>query len=297
MKKIFAFWIVFISLNAAYSQSNYDKFKALFKEKDTLQIPPLLEQWEKASPDDAEFYACAFNYYFYKSKTEVIALEPFPRGNNAFELTDSTGKVAGFMNTVITYNNPLLNQALGYADKGIARFPDRLDLRFGKCYVLRVTGRYDDFESNVIQTIDYSVKNKNNWQWTLNEKKEDGEKFFVSSVYDYMVQLYNQQDDSLLKYMISIGKATLKHYPDHIETLSATATALTLTQKYDQALVYLKHAETLNALDYIVLNNIANTYKLKGDKQNAIAYYEKVLKCGDSGAKIMAQQQIDLLRK
>ena len=40
-------------------------------------------------------------------------------------------------------------------------------------------------------------------------------------------------------------------------------------------------AKKINPKDYIVLSNIAQAYKLKGDKNNAIKYYELTVKYGD----------------
>ncbi len=83
---------------------------------------------------------------------------------------------------------------------------------------------------------------------------------------------------------------TIKYYPDNIEILSTTAVALTLTKDYDRALVYLKQAEKINPKDFIVLNNIAQAYKLKGDKANAIKYYDLTEKYGDAEAKEQARK-------
>ena len=70
-----------------------------------------------------------------------------------------------------------------------------------------------------------------------------------------------------------------------------------LQKQYDKALEPLLKAEKLNPKDYIVLNNIAQAYKLKGDTKNAIKYYELTIKYGDEQAKKYAQGQIDELKK
>ena len=55
--------------------------------------------------------------------------------------------------------------------------------------------------------------------------------------------------------------------------------------------------ERINPKDYIVLANIAQGYKLKGDKQKAIAYYRKTAEFGDAQAKEFAKQQIAELQQ
>ncbi len=97
--------------------------------------------------------------------------------------------------------------------------------------------------------------------------------------------------------MKQIGDVALKYYPNNIEILSTTAVANMLTKDYDKAIGYLKHAEKLNPKDFIVLNNIAQGYKLKGDKKNAIRYYELTEKYGNAQAKEQARKIIKELKK
>lgn len=97
--------------------------------------------------------------------------------------------------------------------------------------------------------------------------------------------------------MIQIGEATLKIYKSNVEILSTTSVALLLTKNYDKAIEYLKQAENINPKDFIVLNNIAQGYKLKGDKANAIKYYELTEKYGDERAKLQARRNINELRQ
>ena len=56
-------------------------------------------------------------------------------------------------------------------------------------------------------------------------------------------------------------------------------------------------AEKYAPSDYIVLNNIAEAYKRKGDTSNALTYYEKVIKYGDDEAKADAKKKIEELKK
>ena len=59
----------------------------------------------------------------------------------------------------------------------------------------------------------------------------------------------------------------------------------------------IERAEKINPKDYIVLGNIALGYKLKGDKEKAIEYYEKTVEYGDESAKEYAKQQLKELKE
>ncbi len=296
MQKIITLIVLITFSGLVFGQTNYEKFKKLYKDNDTIKIKSLLTAWEKSNPDDPELYTSAFNFYFSNSKQELISLTKEQRSKEGFQLTDSTSKVAGFMSSNLGYNPDKLTTAFSYINKGIEKFPNRLDIRFGKCYVLQQIGDYENFTDEVMKTVEYSNVIKNNWLWTENKKLEDAENFMLGSIQTYLKDLYETQNDKLLENMIRIGEVTLKYYPNNIEILSTTAVANMLTKNYDKALGYLKQAEKLNPKDFIVLNNIAQGYELKGDKENAIKYYELTEKYGDEQAKQQARQEIKKLK-
>jgi len=97
--------------------------------------------------------------------------------------------------------------------------------------------------------------------------------------------------------MKQIAEKILKYYPDHVESLSSLSVVYMLQKQYDKALEPLLKAEKINPSDYIVLGNLAQAYKLLGNKESAIKYYELTVKYGDEQAKKYAQGQIDELKK
>ena len=81
---------------------------------------------------------------------------------------------------------------------------------FGKCHILQQIGDYDNFDKEIIRTVEYSQVNKNNWLWTENKKQEDGEKFMLEAIQSYFKEMYDTENDNLLPNMIEIGERTLK---------------------------------------------------------------------------------------
>lgn len=297
MQRITSLLLLLVFSVPVLAQSNYEKFKQLFKNNDSVKIKALLADWEKTDPNDPELYTSAINFYFSNSKQELISLNKEQKDTQGFLLTDSTGKVVGYINTNSGYNTGKISLAISYVNTGIEKFPNRLDIRFGKCYMLQQIGDWENFSKELIRTIDYSQINKNNWLWSGNKPQPDGEHFLLETIQTYLKQLYDTEDDNLLPYMIQIGEATVKYYSNSVEILSTTAVALLLTKNYDKAIEYLKQAEKLNPEDFIVLNNIAQGYKLKGDKANAIKYYKLMEKYGDEQAKQQARDNIKALEQ
>ncbi|HSZ34649.1 MAG TPA: hypothetical protein VK772_15140 [Puia sp.] len=296
MKRILLAFILIPLTNLALGQTYYEKFQSLFKENDTVKIKNLLIEWEKSDQNDPELYTSAVNFYFSNGKLMTASLAKQQTGKESWQLNDSTGKVAGYLNSNLEYRPDQLTLAFNYINKGIKKFPDRLDIRFGKCYMLKEIGDYDNFTSEIIKTVEYSTLIKNKWLWKNNKVLDNAEQFMLSTIQEYLKQLYDTQDDSLLDNIKRIGEFTIKYYPNDVEILSTTAVANLLTKNYDIALVYLHQAEKLNPKDFIVLNNIAQGYKMKGDKANAIKYYELTEKYGDDEAKQQAKNNIKELK-
>ncbi len=292
MKKIFVLLLTLAITSLVFSQDFNQEFNKYFDTKDTLKQLETLIQWEKSYPNDPELYTSFFNYYINKSRKELIALSKTLPDGDSFELKDSLNNTAGYLGSQISYEEREFQKGIEIISKGIGLFPDRLDMRFGKIYALGLIKDWEDFTEQIILTIQYSVKNKNEWKWTNNEKQNDGKDLFLSSLQDYQLQLYDTNDDNLLINMRNIANEVLKYYPDHIESLSNLSVTYLLSGEYEKGIEPLLKAEKIDPKDYIVLSNIAQGYKLKGDKKKAIEYYEKVIKYGDTDAKAYAKDQI-----
>jgi len=294
---IFSLTLLF---NSAIGQTNKQLFNDLVSKKDTVGQLQLLEKWEKTDKDDPELFVAYFNYFVRKSKKEILTLGQNPKGEDVLQIMDqdSTKKEpVAFMYGDTYYDPDLLSKGFDWINKGIEKHPNRLDMRFGKIYMFGQLEEYEKFTTEIIKTIDYSSVNKNKWTWADSKPLDNPKEFMLSSIQNYQLQLYNTENDDLLDNMKRIAETVLKYYPDHVESLSNISIVFMLKKQYEKALEPLLKAEKLNPKDYIVLSNIAQAYKLKGDKKNAIKYYELTLKHGDDQAKKYAQGQIDELKK
>ncbi|SRR5258705_4516086 len=261
---IFFSWL-FIS---AAGQNFEQQFIELYHKQDTIGEAKILTQWKSKKPNDPELYVAYFNYYVQKSMQKAVELE-----------------------------REDLKKAYEYIDKGIAMFPNRLDMRFGKIYMLVQKENYTAFTNEIIMTIDYSGINKNAWLWTDDKVLKDPKQFMLKSIQDYILQLYNLGDTKLLDNIKRISESVLKYYPDNVESLLDLSIFYTMNKNYDKAIEQLLKAEKLAPTNYIVMSNIAEAYLKKGDKANAINYYQKVVKYGDASVKADAQKKIDELKK
>lgn len=296
MRIAFVGLTLFISVSCL-AQSNYQRFQKLLDKKDTTQLRTLFKEWERTGFDDPEFYTSVFFIYYQTSMRQDITLASEPQKTDAYQLSASNGQETAYLGPLTIFNTAQLDSGFTYINKGIAMFPDRLDMRLGKCYALRETGNYEAFTGEIINTLDHSLKNGNHWLWTENEQLKNGEGFMLNAVYDYMKQLYEAEDDKLLANMQQIGDKVIAHYPRNIEIISLTAVAYMLSDNFNKAIEYFKLAEKIDPEDFIVLNNIARTYRLMGDKVNALKYYDLTAKYGDEEAKEQAIANINELKR
>lgn len=297
MKYTFSIILFFFCFTLTYGQNFQKAFNRAIGEGDTIKQRETLQEWEKETPEDAELFTSYFNYYFLQSKKEVLALTMDQPEGESLGISDSSGNSAGFIGSQIMHLEEPFEKAMNKIDQGIKLFPNRLDMRFGKIYALGQYGDWDRFTDEIVKTVRFSKDNNNQWTWANNKKKEDGEAFFLSSLQNYQLTLYNTGEEKLLLNMRTIAQEVLKIYPDNIENLSNLSITYLLTGEYDQAIEALLKAEKLAPTDGVVLGNIAQGYKLKGDKKMAIKYYKKVRKYGDEEAIAFAEQQIEELKK
>jgi tetratricopeptide (TPR) repeat protein len=296
MKYISNIFALVLLVNFCSAQDYNAEFVTYFNKGDTAKQKEILILWEQRDNKNPELFTSYFNYFFAKSKKEMLTLTKDEPQGKGLSFMDDTGKTAGYIGSQITYNQKYFKKAIDKIDEGIKLYPDRLDMRFGKIHVLGLAEEWSSYTDEIIKTIQYSTRNNNHWTWTNNVEKDNGGDFLFSSLQDYQVRLYNTGDDSLLGYMQLIANEILKIIPNHVESLSNLAITYMLTEKYDEAIEVLLRAEELAPNDAIVLGNVAQGYKLKGDNAKAVEYYEKVTKIGDPDAVEYAKQQIKELR-
>lgn len=278
----------------AISQDYYFGFMELFRTKEPTEVRAFLQEWEAHEPTNAELFTCYFNYYFSISKHETVQIADEAFDDEQLTFVDSSG-IRYYIGSGYYFDELYIDSALTMINKGIELYPNRLDMRFGKIYLLGEIQNWALFTENIIETVEYSNKNDCNWTWTNNAPVTESKDFMLISIQDYQIQLYDTQVDSLIENMIDIAQTILTYYPTHIESLTNLGIAYTLQKKYELALDYLNEAEKLAPDDDVVINNIAFCYAEMDDVKNAKKYYLKLTKSDDSDTAEYARDQLKKL--
>jgi hypothetical protein len=135
MKKLLKLFLILFIPIISNGQDFQLKFKKCIEIKDTSCQREILTNWEKIKPEDPELYTSYFNFHFLKARQEIVTLSKNEPSGEGFELRDSTNKIAGFMGSEIYYAPNEIKNGIDKINIGIKKYPNRLDMRFGKIYV------------------------------------------------------------------------------------------------------------------------------------------------------------------
>ena len=289
-------FLSFITENLA-AQDYQTKFEDLCKKKDTVGQMKLLKTWKKEQSNDPELYVAYFNYYVQRSMHDVITIDKEPAASDspkAYREGDSVNAV-GYINAHTEYRIDELKMAVKYIDEGIKRFPNRLDMRFGKTYILGEANYLNQLTDETVSIVEYSSTNKNAWLWTNNKPVDNPEKYMLDAIQDYVLKLY-EAGDHQADNMILIAESVAKYYPNHIQNLTNLGIAYLIKKDYGKALEYLNKAEKIAPADEVVMMNIALVYMELSNKSKAIEYYEKLKLSKDESTRKYAEEQLNKAR-
>lgn len=270
MKRVIGLVVLFPFLLSAAD------FAAKFANTPEEEQLAVLEEWNLANPEDPELYVSYYNYYFSSGYDNFLSLTVDEPEGEHWALMDSTESVAGYLGGKTVYNDELLNKAFDWIDKGISRFPNRLDMRFGKIYGLGVWRKWQEYTDEILLAIDYGATHDNQWLWSKGEVVESGKEFLLETVQSYQNTLFETGNDSLLANMKTIALKEVEYYPEYVPGLTILGIVAFLQEDNESALDYLLKAETVAPQDEIVLSNIGNIYRRIGNLPKAIEYYRKI---------------------
>lgn len=275
----------------AFSQDFKKEYELYKKENNKVAIDSLLRKWEVSSPENADMLIAYFNYWADRSRMQIGT---FNKNNaSSFQINDinDTGE-----KLKVVYDTAILGKGMDYIGKGIRLYPKRLDMRYGKIYMLGEAKLYKDFTEEILATIDYAHTIQYDWQWEDGKPLPDAKNSFLASMQDYTAILYKAGDDMLLPDMRGISERILKYEPDHVPSLSNIAFTYAVSGDYDNAIVYLLKAEKVSPADINILKNLAEMYRRKNDTANATSYYNKIILYGNDAEKQYAEDKMNKMQ-
>lgn len=258
----------------------YDKFSRSVSQRDSTAVAALISDWERLYPDDAELYSVRANYYFMNAIREVVVMsaEEPSDGRTALSFKDSLG-VTRYMYSEPQYDAVKIGLAKSSLEEGIAKHPDRLDLRLGKVTIHLRANENTLAVQEIESALERSITNKNKWMGTLDTPIEtDGVSYLRDCVQDYFAGFLDTDDMASAKRVID---AAVRLYPKDAVFLADRAAIGYFSGDLKDALKWYLSALENAPDDMLVANNIAHIYEELGYTQNAIKYYRIVANSGD----------------
>lgn len=267
--------------------------KTFYKLIETNQMDraaSLLTEWENKDGGNAEIFPARFNLYLNMARNSYIVLDndTMPVGD-AMLLADSIGQLAGSIHEETVWNDSLAAEAFKAIDMGIAKFPDRLDFRFGKATAYSFFEEWEKMEATAVAILEHSRTNDCRWQWSENEILDNGTEIMLEGIHDFERNLLEHGDASEL---IDLN---LKYYPaDHIALTMKGSLAYSAGDK-EKALEYMEQAHAAAPDDVLIVCNMAYLNMEAGNKEKAIALCTSVIENADADreSKDFAKEMIE----
>ena len=291
-RRVVLFAVCICSLMAWGQTDYYAHFQELLDKEDTVGLRTFIPEWEQKAGVSGDTYAAWYNLLVLEGTIADLQLIADTTAVAGLLMRDSLGNIVGTITGEPLYDPEKLVQAYQKIDEGIAKYPDRLDLWFGKVHVQLLENHANDAVETLKQVVDRSVINHQKWLWT-NDKStpSEAEDFFFSTLQSYFRQLYDAQEDAVN--MASVNHV-LRSYPENIYFLNDKAALLTAKGEKNEALKVLLQLHNLAPNDDIVVANIATLSKETGNKKQAIAFYKKLLKSTNEDIRNDAKRELGL---
>ena len=289
-RRVVLFAVCLCSLMAWGQTDYYVHFQELLDKEDTVGLRTFIPEWEQKVGLSGDTYAAWYNLLVLEGTIADLQLIADTTAVAGLLMRDSLGNIVGTITGEPLYDSEKLGQAYQKIDEGIAKYPDRLDLWFGKAHVQQLQN--DDIAAleTLKKVIDRSLVNHQQWLWTNDKPTPSAPKdFFFDSLQGYFSYFHDAQSDSVAQALVEYG---LKYYPDNIYLLNDKAVLLTNAKKLDEALNIFLKLYNLAPNDEIVVWNIASLYAEKHDKKQAEIYYKKLLKSKDRRRRKFAKQEL-----
>lgn len=188
--------------------------------------------------------------------TISVDLPLYACGEEVMILKDSIdeNKIAGYVyNGYAIVDSAELDTAFMWLDKGIEKFPNRLDLYLGKAtaqlYCLNVEG--------MLQTLELAMKqeqkNKGKWMWTNDEKLSKEYDILFERIQEDFKRFLEAEDLDNAERLARMG---MKYFPKRAEYVNNVGVVYIYRENLEEGLKYFQQALKMKPDDELIKANI-----------------------------------------
>ncbi|MDE6853792.1 MAG: hypothetical protein K2J38_01920, partial [Muribaculaceae bacterium] len=276
MKNLLVFAFSAIALSLAADTFN-TSFNECLSEGRLQAADSILRQWNSSAPDDPELFPARFNLSLNRARTEMLMLsdEAVPSGEQ-FELTDSTGAVAGYLRSEIVWEDSLVDRAFEEIDRGLAVCPDRVDFWLGKASAAVMTGRWSIATGTLDGLLERDRENRGRWLGVGNKVDAAADTLLKEALYDRMADICRTESPEVIESALPLVDKAARRFPDDNRILNLAGVMNIGTGHSEAAMNYFMEAMRVTPDDAMPLMNIAYICYEQGDTAKALEIYRNI---------------------
>jgi len=266
---LLALWLVLNSFVLA--EGFREQFRAAFRAGDLAAADKVLTAWEKAIPNDPDFYVAKFNMLL--KQAERVEVRPAAAGNPPSKPTK-----------VLRYDLATMAQAAATLQKGIALAPDRLDMRFGLAKSYEMAGQPGPLLQTLRETLEAREKGGKPWRWRDGEALPAPEPVFVPAAMEpFASAFWKQPGNSGLENGRPVAELMEKYFPQNSLGYFNMGVYYGHLNKSQEAYDKMQQADALQPNDFSTLMNLSK-YAIELKHKDAAKQYLDRLRKMPNGA-------------
>ena len=253
----------------------YNRFNKAIALRDTTAVASVITEWKSLFPNDAELYSLRANKHFLSAMKEVIAYtKNKEEAIGEYVAAKDQEGVDTYIYSYIEYDKEKMNCGTRVLSEGIAKHPDRLDLRLGKITLHLKLEEHALAVLEIRSALLHSLQNNNQWYGALDEPiVTDGVSYLRDCIQEYLSILLNAGDLASAENMVDYS---LETYPKEVMFIANKGAIKYFANELKESLKWYLAASEIAPNDMMIVTNVGNIYNDLEDRQNAIKYYRIV---------------------
>lgn len=252
------------------------RFQAANNAHDPKQAATVLKEWQAAHPDDPEYFIAAANFLLDRERDVSVSTKA--AGPTDFVIADASGQKVGSISAA-TPSAATYHKAIELLKEGLSKAPGRVDIHLGLATLYQESGATDELVKQLAQMAAYANEHPQDLRCKGNEpypgpaREELSHK--ISNVARHYFGLETKEGDETFR---RLAQLDIDAFPDREYGYNLMGVYYSAIEKDPRrALENFEQALKLVPDDSLVLTNVGVLQSMAGDKEAAIAAFNKVI--------------------
>ncbi len=242
-----------------------------------------LEERRTAEKENPDYYALASNYWWRFADGVAVSAAESPPGGLSLR-NPETGEEAGSIRTNGDLDPSLRKKALDLTSEGFRKFPHRLDLGLGLAHVQLETGDSKAAVATLRAILGIAKERPGDLKWAADaELSSPVAVFLPEAIQGHTSDLLHEgtpESDALCK---ELCEKTIAVFPEHPFAYNVLAALADSRGDKEEVFRLLKIASVKAPDDCLILMNLGDAHRGRGEDAAALAAYRKVLELKPGG--------------